>query len=316
MSDAAEIPPVPVPTRPDDLTPAPRASRSLPVALIHSARPKQWVKNVLVFAAPAAAGVLSEGPAIFDTLVAFVAFCLAASGTYFLNDAFDVEADRLHAKKRFRPIAAGDLPVRTAQITGVLLIICGIAIGFLTGWKLPIVITTYIIFTTTYSAWLKHVAVVDLGMVAAGFVLRLIAGAVAVDVPISVWFFIVGSFGSLFMVAGKRHAEFMELGVERAGHRATLSEYSLEYLGYVRSVASGVAMVGYCLWAFEKSAGQAGVPWYELSIVPFVLAILRYALLVERGEGGAPEEIVLHDRPLQVMGALWAVTVGIGLYVA
>jgi decaprenyl-phosphate phosphoribosyltransferase len=157
---------------------------------------------------------------------------------------------------------------------------------------------------------------VDLGMVAAGFVLRLIAGATAVDVPISVWFFIVGSFGSLFMVAGKRHAEFMDLGAERAGHRATLSEYSREYLGYVRAVASGVAMVGYCLWAFEKSAGHAGVAWYELSIVPFVLAMLRYALLIERGEGGAPEDLVLSDRPLQVMGVLWAITVGIGLYVA
>jgi decaprenyl-phosphate phosphoribosyltransferase len=315
MADAAEIPPVPAPARPDDLI-ARRPTRSMASALVATARPKQWVKNVLVFAAPAAAGVLDEPGAIFDTLVAFVAFCLAASGTYFLNDAFDVEADRLHAKKRFRPVAAGDVPVRTAQLCGVVLIACGIGIGFLTGWKLPVVIATYIIFTTTYSAWLKHVAVVDLGMVAAGFVLRLISGAVAVDVPISVWFFIVGSFGSLFMVAGKRHAEHLDLGVERAGHRPTLSEYSLEYLGYVRSVASGVAMVGYCLWAFEKSEGLSGVPWYELSIVPFVLAILRYALLVERGEGGAPEEIVLHDRPLQIMGVLWALTVGIGLYVA
>ncbi len=206
--------------------------------------------------------------------------------------------------------------MRLAQVLGILLLACGIAFGFLTGWKLPVVITTYIIFTTSYSVWLKHVAVVDLGMVAAGFVLRLIAGATAVDVPISVWFFIVGSFGSLFMVAGKRHAEFMELGTERGGHRATLEEYSREYLGYVRSVASGVAMVGYCLWAFEKSTGHAGVPWYELSIVPFVLAMLRYALLIERGEGGAPEELVLHDIPLQVMGLLWVITVGIGLYVA
>jgi decaprenyl-phosphate phosphoribosyltransferase len=203
-----------------------------------------------------------------------------------------------------------------ARVVGVLLILCGIAIGFLTGWKLPVVIATYIAFTTTYTVWFKHVAVVDLGMVAAGFVLRLIAGACAVDVPISVWFFIVGSFGSLFMVAGKRHAEHMDLGSEAAGHRATLSEYSLEYLGYVRSVASGVTMVGYCLWAFEKSAHIAGVPWYELSIVPFVLAVLRYALLVERGEGGAPEDLVLRDRPLQVMGLLWVVLVGIGLYVA
>jgi decaprenyl-phosphate phosphoribosyltransferase len=315
MADAAEIPPIPVAARADGSAPA-GGPRSLPRALLAEARPKQWVKNVLVVAAPAAAGVLSQRQAVVDTAIAFVAFCLAASGTYFLNDAFDVEADRLHAKKRFRPIAAGEVPVRMAQVVGILLLICGIAFGFLASWKLPIVIGTYIVFTTTYSAWLKHVAVVDLGMVAAGFVLRLIAGATAVGVPISVWFFIVGSFGSLFMVAGKRHAEFMDLGSERAGHRATLSEYSREYLGYVRAVASGVAMVGYCLWAFDKTHGHAGVPWYELSIVPFVLAMLRYALLIERGEGGAPEELVLHDVPLQVIGVLWAITVGIGLYVA
>jgi decaprenyl-phosphate phosphoribosyltransferase len=315
MADAAEIPPIPVATRPEATAPE-RPRRSLLHALIVEARPKQWVKNVLVVAAPAAAGVLGEGDAIFDTFIAFVAFCLAASGTYFLNDSFDVEADRLHAKKRFRPIAAGEVPVPMARVVGVLLILGGIGIGFVTGWKLPVVIATYIAFTTTYSIWLKHVAVVDLGMVAAGFVLRLIAGACAVDVPFSVWFFIVGSFGSLFMVAGKRHAEHMDLGSEAGGHRVTLSEYSLEYLGYVRSVASGVTMVGYCLWAFEKSTGVAGVPWYELSIVPFVLAVLRYALLVERGEGGAPEDLVLRDRPLQVMGFLWVVLVGIGLYVA
>jgi decaprenyl-phosphate phosphoribosyltransferase len=212
-------------------------------------------------------------------------------------------------------VAAGDLPVGLARTVGIVLLAAGIGLGFVATWKLPVVIALYVICTTTYTVWLKHVAVVDLAMVASGFVLRLIAGAVAVNVPISVWFFIVGSFGSLFMVAGKRHAEWLELGVEAAGHRATLSEYSLEYLGYVRSVASGVAMVGYCLWAFEKSQHVAGVPWFELSIVPFVIAVLRYALLVERGEAGAPEEIVLHDRPLQIIGVIWAITVAIGLYV-
>lgn len=313
MADAAEIPQVPASARPEDL-PVVRPPRSFVRGLIDEARPKQWIKNLLVVAAPAAAGVLGERAAIIDTGIAFVAFCLAASGTYFLNDAFDVDADRLHAKKRFRPVAFGDVSIRTAQIVGVLLLLCGIAVGFLTGWKLPLVVTTYIVFTTSYSAWLKHVAVVDLGMVAAGFVLRLIAGAAAVDVPISVWFFIVGSFGSLFMVAGKRHAEFMELGSERAGHRATLSEYSAEYLGYVRSVASGVAMVGYCLWAFEKSASRSGIPWYELSIVPFVLAVLRYALVVEQGGGGAPEEVVLGDRMIQGMVVAWVIVFGIAIY--
>src|SRR3954453_2992173 len=284
--------------------------------LIRTARPKQWMKNVLVVAAPAAAGVLGHPSVIFDTCVAFVAFCFAASGTYFLNDAFDVEADRRHAKKRFRPIAAGIVPVPTARVVGVLLLLAGIGISFLANWRLAMVIGVYIVFTTTYSAWLKHVAVIDLGMVAAGFVLRLIAGAVAVDVRISVWFIVVGSFGSLFMVAGKRHAEHLDLGVDRAGHRAPLEEYSLEYLGYVRSVASGVAMVAYCLWAFDAQIHHTGIVWFEVSIVPFVLAFLRYALLVERGQGGAPEDVVLGDRALQTLAALWVVIVAIGLYVA
>ncbi len=307
----------PVPTTSGaDSGSAPPPSASLVSGLVRTARPKQWIKNVLVVAAPAAAGVLDHGSVILDTLVAFVAFSLAASGTYFLNDAFDVEADRRHAKKRFRPIAAGVVPVRTARVVGILLLAAGVGISFLANWRLALVVAVYIAFTTAYSAWLKHVAVVDLGMVAAGFVLRLIAGAVAVDVPISVWFIVVGSFGSLFMIAGKRHAEHLELGVDRAGHRATLDEYSLEFLGYVRSVASGVAMVAYCLWAFDAQIHRTGIVWFEVSIVPFVLAFMRYALLVERGQGGAPEDVVLMDRPLQALGALWVVLVAIGLYVA
>lgn len=313
MAEAAELPDVPAAPTPAAI---PARARSLVSALVATARPKQWVKNLLVVAAPAAAGVLGKGSTLAETGVAFVAFCLAASGTYFLNDALDVEADRRHALKRLRPVAAGDVPVGTAQGVGIGLLLAGIGVGFTVGWKLPVVVGLYVAFTTAYSLWLKHVAVVDLGMVASGFVLRTIGGAVAVEVPISVWFFIVASFGSLFMVAGKRHAEHLDLGVERAGHRPTLSEYSLEYLGYVRSVASGVALMGYCLWAFEKSAHKAGVPWFELSIVPFVLGVLRYALLVERGEGGAPEEIMLRDRPLQVLGLVWGVVAGIGLYAA
>ncbi len=300
----------------DSSPPADTPRPSLAAGLLRTARPKQWMKNVLVVAAPAAAGVLSEPEVIFDTVVAFVAFCLAASGTYFLNDAFDVEADRRHAKKRFRPIAAGVVPVNVARGVGAGLLVSGIAVSFLANWRLAVVIGVYVVLTTAYSSWLKHVAVIDLGMVAAGFVLRLIAGAVAVDVRISVWFIVVGSFGSLFMVAGKRHAEHLDLGVERAGHRATLEEYSVEYLGYVRAVASGVAMVAYCLWAFDAQIHPNGIVWFELSIVPFVLAFLRYALLVERGQGGAPEDVVLADRPLQSLAFAWVLLVAIGLYVA
>jgi decaprenyl-phosphate phosphoribosyltransferase len=307
----------PVPTTSGaDPSPSPQPSASLLSGLIRTARPKQWIKNVLVVAAPAAAGVLGQRSVIVDTVIAFVAFSLAASGTYFLNDAFDVAADRRHAKKRFRPIAAGVVPLTTARIVGVVLLAAGVGVSFLANWRLALVIGIYITFTTTYSVWFKHVAVIDLGFVAAGFVLRLIAGAVAVDVRISVWFIVVGSFGSLFMIAGKRHAEHLELGVDRAGHRATLEDYSVEYLGYVRAVASGVAMVAYCLWAFDAQVHRTGIVWFEISIVPFVLAFLRYALLVEQGQGGAPEDVVLGDRALQTLAALWVAIVAIGLYVA
>jgi decaprenyl-phosphate phosphoribosyltransferase len=307
----------PVPTTSGaDPSPSPQPSASLLSGLIRTARPKQWIKNVLVVAAPAAAGVLGHASVIVDTIIAFVAFSLAASGTYFLNDAFDVAADRRHAKKRFRPIAAGIVPLTTARIVGVALLAAGIGVSFLANWRLALVIGIYITFTTTYSVWFKHVAVIDLGFVAAGFVLRLIAGAVAVDVRISVWFIVVGCFGSLFMIAGKRHADHLELGLDRAGHRATLEDYSVEYLGYVRAVASGVAMVAYCLWAFDAQVHRTGIVWFEISIVPFVLAVLRYALLVEQGQGGAPEDVVLGDRALQTLAALWVVIVAIGLYVA
>jgi len=288
---------------------------SLAAGLIRTARPKQWMKNVLVAAAPGAAGILSHRSVIVDTIIAFVSFSLAASGTYFLNDALDVDADRRHAKKRFRPIAAGVVPVGLAKGVGVVLLSAGIGVAFLANWHLALVIGLYVAFTTSYSFWLKHVAVIDLGMVAAGFVLRLIAGAVAVDVRISVWFIVVGSFGSLFMIAGKRHAEALEMGDDRAGFRATLDDYTAEYLGYVRSVSSGVAMVAYCLWAFDAQIHHTGIVWFEVSIVPFVLAFLRYALLIERGQGGAPEDVVLKDRPLQVLAAAWVAIVAIGLYV-
>jgi decaprenyl-phosphate phosphoribosyltransferase len=282
--------------------------------LLRTARPRQWVKNVLVAAAPGAAGVLTHGGALWRTAVAFVAFTLAASGTYFLNDSFDVEADRRHPTKRRRPIAAGEVPVRTAQVVGGFLIAAAIGVGFVATWRLSVVIAVYVALTTSYSIWLKHQAVIDLGAVAAGFVLRMIGGAVAVHVPISNWFFIVASFGSLFVVAGKRHAEHRELGAARADHRSTLAHYTTEYLGYVVAVSSGVAMVAYCLWAFDKARGHSGVPWFELSIVPFVLGVLRYALIVDSGGGAAPEEIVLGDRSLQLMGVAWAVIVAVGLY--
>jgi decaprenyl-phosphate phosphoribosyltransferase len=275
-------------------------------ALVRLARPKQWIKNVLVIAAPGAAGVLGEPTALFRTTIAFVCFCLAASGTYFLNDALDVESDRRHPTKRFRPVAAGEVSVRTAVTGGIVLIIASIVLSFAARWQLSLVVGGYLLQTIVYSLWLKHEAVLDLACVASGFVLRTIAGGVAVGVAISPWFLIVAGSASLFMVTGKRYAEMLELGDEAAAVRLTLAMYSREFLSYVRAVASSVTILAYCLWAFEKSSDVGNPVWFELSIVPFVLGILRYALLLEQGRGGAHEDLVLADRVLLAMGAIWA----------
>jgi decaprenyl-phosphate phosphoribosyltransferase len=285
-------------------------------ALLKEARPKQWVKNVLVFAAPAAAGQLTHGDVLLTTMLAFVAFCMASAGTYYWNDIHDVEADRTHPMKRSRPIASGAVPLGTAKVVGSLLLVAAVALGFAVRWQLGIVTLGYIVLTTTYSTALKHVAVVDLVAVAAGFVLRAIAGAVATDVPMSTWFLLCTSFGSLFIVTGKRYAELREYGDHAGAARASLDDYTLGFLRIVLSVTVGATLVTYCIWAFDtKEISGSTWPFYELSIVPMVTALLRYTLILEQGHGAAPEEIFVADRTLQVLGLLWAVVFGLGVYV-
>jgi decaprenyl-phosphate phosphoribosyltransferase len=307
--------PSPEPLRPvDDELAAARSS--LPRALLATARPKQWAKNILVVAAPAAAGVLGEGDVVVRVVVAFVAFCLAASGTYFFNDAMDADADRAHPVKRHRPVAAGHLGVAQAKVIGVVLLLAAVAVAApVRGGRLALVVVVYIGLTVAYSAWLKREPVVDLAAVAAGFVLRAIAGGVAAGVPLSDWFLIVAGAGSLFIVAGKRHAEVHDLGTDSSNHRSVLAAYSPTFLTFVRAVAAGVAITAYCIWAFERSAEGDTDVWYQLSVIPFVLGILRYALLVEHGHGGAPEELLLRDRVLLAVGALWAVVFALGVHV-
>jgi decaprenyl-phosphate phosphoribosyltransferase len=304
----------PAPT-PGGEAPATGRRPSLARSLLRTARPKQWVKNVLVFAAPGAAGVLTEPDQLGRTLIAFAAFCLAASGTYFLNDAMDAEADRHHPTKRNRPVAAGLVTTAQAKVAAVVLIVLALAISApINNGRLVAVVAAYVVVTVSYSIWLKHEPVLDLGCVAAGFGLRAIAGGYATDVPLSNFFLIVVGAGSLFIVAGKRHAELATLGEASSGHRQTLGEYSDSFLNYVRAVTSGVAITGYALWAFERAAEVGNTFWFRLSIVPFVLAILRYALTVEQGGGGAPEEVVLGDRLLQLLGVAWLACFAIGVH--
>lgn len=285
-------------------------------ALVKEARPKQWLKNLLVFAAPAAAGVLDNSEELGLAIVAFVGFCLAASGTYYWNDILDVEADRAHPTKRHRPIASGALPIGLARVVGTLALVAGVGIGFVANPKTALTLAVYVALTLTYSSVWKHIAVLDLVAIAGGFVLRAIGGAFATEVDMSTWFILVVTFGSLFIVTGKRYAELREMGEAAATTRATLEDYTLTYLQTVLAISCGAALVAYCLWAFEtRELAETTFPWYELSIVPMLAALLRYLLVLEQGHGGAPEEIFVSDRVIQLLGVAWAVTFGLGVYV-
>ena len=269
---------------------------------------------MLILAAPAAAGVLDEGAVLVSVLLAFVSFCLVAAGTYLLNDARDAEADRHHPAKSGRPIAAGEVPLGLAVALGVVLLVAGLATAALEGLDLLGLMAGYVALTSAYTMWLKHVPVLDLAIVASGFIIRAVAGGLAADVPLSRWFLIVASFGSLFVVAGKRHGEHLGLVGEDTASRPALASYSSGYLHYVWSMASAVTVLAYCLWAFEQSPLDSGGPWHELSIVPFVLWILRYAMILDAGRGETPEDIVLGDRALQLLALVWAAVFGCGIY--
>lgn len=294
--------------------------------MIKALRPKQWVKNVLVIAAPLAAGneIMDSGRSIgtltADILVAFVAFCLAASSIYLINDARDVEADRAHPTKRFRPIAAGVLPVSMAYIMAVALIIGSIAVSWFAseGPGLAIVVAVYIALQLGYCFGLKHQPVIDIALVSSGFMLRAMAGGVAANINLSQWFLLVAAFGSLFMAAGKRYAEL--LLAERTGKkiRKSLQGYTATYLRFVWTLAATAVVLSYALWGFEmgRAPGTSSTSaiWYEISMVPFTVAILRFAADVDRGDAGSPDEIALKDRPLQALAVLWLLSIAIAVY--
>ncbi len=292
--------------------------RSLAHALFVSVRPKQWVKNLLVFAAPIAAGSISDAKILKPSIAAFVAFTLVASGVYLFNDVVDVERDRSHPKKSRRPIASGEVPLSLAIILAVVASAAGIAISFIYATSgLGLLICIYLAMNVAYSNFLKHEPIIDILVVAMGFLLRAIAGGVADHVPLSNWFVIVAAFSSLFIVVGKRYAEAELLGKDASSHRASLGKYPVEFLNYARTLSSGVAITAYCLWAFEKGASAPkGAIWIESSILFFVAAILRYALLVEQGHGGAPEDVLMSDRFLQIAGALWISVLVVGIYIS
>jgi decaprenyl-phosphate phosphoribosyltransferase len=282
------------------------------MSLLSACRPRQWVKNVLVLAVPAAAGALDEGSVLLDTVLAFVAFTLVSCAAYLLNDVADLEADRRHPLKRSRPVAAGRVPVRTALGAGVVFVVVGLLVAAVASLELLGIVALYVALTAAYSRWLKHVPVFEIAVVAAGFFLRAVAGGVAADLYVSRWFLIVTASGSLFVTIGKRYAE-MRGGGPDAGTRRVLAAYTQDYLRAMLSTSAGVLVLAYCLWAFEGSPGTEPSAWTALSAVPFVLGVMRYGLLVDQGHGEEPEEILFADRQLHLVGAAWLVLLGLGV---
>lgn len=318
--------------------------------LVTAARPRQWVKNVLVLAAPAAAGVLPRPGVLADVAGAAACFVLASIAVYLGNDVADREEDAAHPDKRHRPIAAGRVSLRTAL--GVALAAAGAALGG--GWlvdpALAGVLAIYLGLNVAYDLGLRDVPLLDLAVVASGFVLRALAGGAATGVAASKWFLIVVSFGALYVVICKRAAE-VELfarpaagatdaavgvtdaaagvtdaaagaadGSVRAGpggsrRRSVLDAYSPGLLRELRITTSAVAIGAYVLWAFQSARFVQG-SFFELSIIPFVLGMFRYAMVADHDGARAPTEVFLADRWLQVAGVVWVVLFGLGVHVA
>ena len=282
--------------------------------VVRTARPRQWAKNVLVFVAPFTGAKITNGTVLVDALIAFATFSLVASSVYLVNDAVDVEADRAHPTKRNRPIAAGIVPLPVAYAAAAVFLAVGGGLSFLANPQLAIVLAVYEAVQLGYCFGLKHQPVVDLAIVGSGFLMRAIAGGVAADITLSQWFLLVTAFGSLFMVAGKRYAEIMLFERTGAKIRSSLKKYTASYLRFVWATAAAILIMSYALWAFDLRLKAAGSVWPVISIVPFVIAVLRYAVDVDSGTAGEPEEIVLKDRVLQILGVLWVASLGITFY--
>ncbi len=284
-------------------------------AFVALTRPRQWVKNLLVLAAPAAAGVLVRDEVPERVALAFVAFCLIAGATYILNDVRDVLEDRAHPRKRHRPVAAGAIAPRTAIAGAAALMLAGLLLCLLVRPLLLAVGTGYLVVTVTYTLFWRRIAVADVTAIAAGFVLRAVAGGVAAPVPLSRSFVLVVTFGAVFVATGKRHAELVRARGTGSVGRDVLAVYTAQRLRQVLMASAALAFAAYCVWAWGHHPAH-GFPWRQLTVLPFAACLLRYGVLLRRGSGEAPEELLLEDRLLQILGLAWTVVFALSVHAA
>lgn len=284
-------------------------------ALLKTMRPRQWTKNVFLFAALVFDKQLFTPDSFLRTLGGFALFCLVSSSVYIFNDLADIEADRQHPVKKNRPIPAGQLPVGAAWAAGILLVAASLGLGYLLSPAFSAVLGVYFLINMAYSKWLKHVPILDVLIIASGFVLRVGAGVTLIHVErFSPWLYVVMSLLSLFLGFGKRRAELSLLAKGAGSHRKVLEGYTLPLLDQYIMIVSGTTIVAYSLYTF--SAPNVPENHSMMLTIPFVVyAIFRYMYLVQvKQEGGAPEEVLLTDRPFQAAMVLWAASVLVIFY--
>ena len=285
--------------------------------LIRSMRPRQWTKNVFVFAALVFDKQLLIPESFVRTLAGFVLFCLVSSSVYIFNDIADIDADREHPQKRRRPIPSGKLPLSVAWIAGTGLVLVSLVGGYLLSTAFALVVAAYFLLNIAYSKWLKHVLIVDVLVLAAGFVLRVDAGVRLIHVErFSPWLYVVMTLLALYLGFGKRRAELALLAHGAGSHRKVLQGYTIRLLDQYILIVTGMTIIGYALYTF--SAPNVPANHSMMLTIPFVVyAIFRYLYLIEvENSGGEPEEILLTDRPFQVSMLLWAVAVVMVFYLS
>ncbi|MCJ7433391.1 MAG: decaprenyl-phosphate phosphoribosyltransferase [Anaerolineales bacterium] len=286
-------------------------------ALFKTMRPRQWTKNVFIFAALVFDKQLFVVDSLLRTIAGFALFCLVSSSVYIFNDLADIEADRKHPQKKKRPIPSGQLSVSAAWALGILLVAIALGLGWLLAPAFTGVMGLYFLINLAYSKWLKHIPIVDVLIIAAGFVLRVGAGVTLIHVErFSPWLYVVMTLLSLFLGFGKRRAELALLTHGAGSHRKVLDGYTIPLLDQYIMIVSGTTIVAYSLYTF--SAPNVPANHSMMLTIPFVVyTIFRYLYLINvEDEGGSPEEILLTDRPFQIAMVLWAIAVFVVFYLS
>ena len=277
-------------------------------ALLKTMRPRQWTKNAFLFAALVFDGKLFHLPDFLRTLAGFGLFCLISSAVYIFNDLLDVESDRQHPVKKNRPIASGKLPVWMAMAAGIVLVLFTLVAGYLLAWQFALTLLVYFAMMLAYSKWLKHILILDVLILAAGFVLRVHSGTTLIVVErFSPWLYVLMTLLALYLGFGKRRAELALLAQSASSHRQVFDGYTIPLLDQFITIVSGTTIVAYSLYTFFRPAAPESL----MLTIPFVVyAIFRYLYLVQVKQiGGEPEEILLTDHPLQISILLWGLAI-------